>query len=100
MYFVPKFQQIPVYFQVYFLNFKYSFLSAFSGNDQAEGTICNGQRPVIPAYSSGSGGAVSPSAGPGDQGPRSTEYLAFYNIKNRLKNYLCCAFFCMLLCVL
>ena len=58
------------------------------------------KRPVIPAYSSGSGGAVSPSAGPGDQGPGSTEYLAFYNIKNQLKNYLCCAFFCILLCVL
>ena len=63
---------------------------------------------VIAAYSWGSGGAVSPSAGrgqspgggPGDEGPGSTEDLAFYNIKNRLKNHLCCAFFCVLLCVL
>ena len=38
--------------------------------------------------------------GPRGEGPASTEDLAFYNIKNRLKNHLCCAFFFVLLCVL
>ena len=63
---------------------------------------------VIAAYSWGSGDAVSSPAspgqslggGPGGEGPGSTEDLAFYNIKNRLKNHLCCAFFRVLFCVL
>ena len=48
--------------------------------------------PVGPGQSTG--------GGPGSEGLRSTEDLAFYNIRDRLKNHLCCVFFCVLLCVL
>ena len=60
------------------------------------------------SHTAGSGGTEAPSVapgqnpsgGPGGEGPGSTEILAFYNIKNRLKNHLCCAFFCVLLCII
>ena len=39
--------QIPVYFQVYFKNVKYFFLSAFSGKERAKGTICNARRSFL-----------------------------------------------------
>ena len=94
--------QIPVdssIFSVYFKNVKYYFLSALSGKDRTEVTICNGQRSLLHTVG---GLGVLPwwGSGGGGEGPGSTEDLAFYNIKNRLKNHLCCAFFCALLCVL
>ena len=77
-----------------FLKFKYYILSAFSGKDRAEGTICNGQRSLLHTVR-GLAGAVSPpppaglgqspGGGPGGEGPGSTEDVAFYNIKNRVR---------------
>ena len=81
-----RFQYI---FKYIFKMLSISFLNDFSAKDRAEETICNDRRSLLHT-----------AGGPGDEGPGSTEDLAFYNIKNRLKNHLCCAFFCVLLCVL
>ena len=75
------------------------------GKIEVKARFANDQRSLL--HTAGSGCCKPPSRSPaepwwdpGAEGPGSTEDLAFYNIKNRLKNHFCCAFFCVLLCVI